>query len=399
MSDRKILILLFVVFIDLLGFGIVIPILPILIERIGGDVFLVGVAIALFSLFQFLFSPILGRLSDKYGRKPILILSSLVNAMSYLLIFFSQNLFIILIARIIAGIGSASISVAQAYIADTSSLHERTKRLGLLGAAFSLGFIVGPLLGGVVSAKFGIGAPFLMTALLSFINTILIFIILPESNKILQKHIKIEFFNIKVTREVLRPKNMSFLLFLFFFVNLALALIIGIFPIFSQQRFGWHEAENGYYFGLIGVGSLITQAYLINLFLKKINEAQMIKLGLVIFGITVVMVGISPTGWFTLIAGPFTAVGFSLLNVNIQSLISLESKADEQGIAMGVAQSFGALARVFGPLLGGIVATLNIGLPYAISGIFTILILLVGKNSLKLFKTTRSTSGSGAGQS
>ena len=392
MADRKTIILLLVVFIDLLGFGIVIPILPILIERIGAGIFMVGVAIALFSLFQFIFSPILGRLSDKYGRKPILIISSFVNAVSYFLIFFSQNLLIILVARIIAGIGSANISVAQAYIADTSSLHERTKRMGLLGAALSLGFIIGPFLGGIVSEKFGIGAPFLMTGILALVNTLLIFVILPESNKILQKHIKIELFNIQVTREVLRPKNMSFLLFLFFFVNFALGLIIGVFPIFSEAKFGWHEAQNGYFFGLIGIGGLITQAYLIKLLLKKINESEMIKLGLVIFGITIFLVGVSPFGWLTLIAGPLNAVGFSLLNVNIQSLISLESKADEQGIVMGVAQSFGALARVFGPLTGGTVATLNIALPYVTSGIFTIVILIVGKNSLKLFKSARTTS-------
>ena len=391
MSDRKLLILLLVVFIDLLGFGIVIPILPLLIERVGGSVFLVGVVIALFSLFQFLFSAILGRLSDKYGRRPILILSSFINSMSYFLVFFSQTLLIIFIARIIAGIGSASISVATAYIADSSTLHQRTKRMGFLGAAFSLGFIVGPLLGGVVSEKFGIGAPFLIPALLSLVNTLLIFVILPESNKSFQKDIKIEFFNIKVTREVLQPKNMSFLLAIFFFVNFALSLIIGVFPIFSKERFGWSESQNGYYFSLIGIGSFITQAYLISLFLKKINETQMIKLGFVFFGSAVILLGFSPFGWLALIAGLFTSVGFSLLNVNVQSLISLESDPKEQGIVLGVAQSFASLARVFGPLLGGTLASLNITLPYIMSGLLAFFILLVGKSYLKLFKRREST--------
>lgn len=270
--DKKTLILLLVVFIDLIGFGIVIPILPILIERVGGGPFLVGVVISVFSLFQFLFSPILGRLSDKYGRRPVLIFSSFINSISYFLIFFSQVFWIIVLARIIAGVGSANISVAQAYIADTSALHDRTKRMALLGAAFGLGFIVGPFIGGVVSQTFGVGAPFLIPAVLSLVNTVLIFLILPESNKILQKNIKIEFVNIKVAREVLRPKNMSFLILLFFFINLALALIIGVFPIYSQQKFGWNEAQNGYYFGLIGIGSFITQVYLIRLMLKKWDE-------------------------------------------------------------------------------------------------------------------------------
>lgn len=387
--DKKTLILLLVVFIDLIGFGIVIPILPLLIDRTGGDPFLVGVVISVFSLFQFLFSPILGRLSDKYGRRPILILTSFINSISYFLIFFSQIFWVILLARVIAGIGSANISVAQAYIADTTKAHERTRKMALLGAAFGLGFIVGPLIGGVISESFGIGAPFLVPAVLSLINTVLIFAILPESNKVLQKHVKIEFFNLKVTREVLRPKNMAFLLFLFFFVNLALSLIIGVFPIFSQTRFGWTEAQNGYYFGLIGIGSFITQAFLIKLLLKKFDETQLIRVGLLVFGISMMSIGITPLVFFALLAGPINSFGFSIINVNTQSLISLESKADEQGIVLGIAQSFGSLARVFGPLIGGAIATFNIGMPYIISGIISLLILIFGQSYLHYMRTAR----------
>ena len=152
--DKKTAILLLVVFIDLIGFGIVIPILPLLITKVGGSTILVGGIIATFSLFQFFFAPILGRMSDKYGRKPVLIISSAINSLSYFLIFFSQFIWILVIARMLAGIGSANISVAQAYIADTSSAHERTKKLGFIGAAFGLGFIVGPLLGGFLLDRF-----------------------------------------------------------------------------------------------------------------------------------------------------------------------------------------------------------------------------------------------------
>src|SRR3989338_5429848 len=386
MIDRKLFTLLLIVFIDLVGFGIVIPILPIFIEKIGGGPFMVGLVIAIFSLFQFVFAPILGRLSDKYGRRPVLILTAFINALSYFLIFFSQTLLIIFVARIVAGIGSANISVAQAYVADTSKAHERTKKLALMGSIFGLGFIIGPLIGGIVSEQISVSAPFLIPAVLSLINAVLMFFVLPESNKALQKHIKIEFFNWKVTREVLRPKNMSFLLFLFFFANLALALIIGVFPLFSQERFGWGEAQNGYYFGLIGLGSFITQAFLIRFLLRKFDETQLVRLSLLVFGISILIVGFSHWGLLTLLVGPFTSFGFSLTNVNVQSLISLESKQEEQGIVLGVAQSFGSMARVIGPLIGGTIATFNLGAPYIISGIFAILILVFGQDYLKYIK-------------
>ena len=320
--DKKTLTLLLVVFVDMVGFGIAIPIIPILVERTGGGVFLVGVIISVFSLFQFLFSPILGRLSEKYGRKPVLILSSFLNSLSYLLIFFSQYLLVLTIARVLAGIGSANISIAQAYIADTSKSHERTKKMALVGAAFGLGFIVGPFLGGIVAEKFGIAVPFIIPAVLSLINTALIYILLPESNVNLQKHVKIEFMNLKVTREVLRPKNIAFLMLLFFFVNFALSLIVGVFPLLGQSKFGWNEAQNGYFFALVGVGAFITQIYFIRLLLKKFDETQLIKIGLVAFAAAISLVGLSPLGWLTLSAGAFSSFGFSLMNINTQSLIS-----------------------------------------------------------------------------
>ena len=387
--DKKTFILLLVVFIDLIGFGLVIPILPLMIQKIGGGTLLVGGIIALFSFFQFLFSPILGRLSDKFGRRPILVLSSFLNSMSYFLIFFSQQIWIILIARILAGIGSANISVAQAYIADTSSSHERTRKLGMIGAVFGLGFIVGPLIGGIISSQISIAVAFLVPAVLSLINTVLIYFILPESNKNLQKHIKIEFINIAVTKEVLRPKNIAFLLLLFFFVNFALSLIIGVFSLLGQSKFSWNESQNGYFFGLIGLSSFLTQGVLIRIMLRWISEIKMIRLGLVVFAISIVLMGLSPFVWMTIILGLLVPFSVSLLMINTQSLISLESKPEEQGIVMGVAQSFAALGRVFGPLAGGALAIYSLSLPFVVSGIVTVFILLVGHKYLKFMSDSK----------
>ncbi|MBI2442731.1 MAG: MFS transporter, partial [Candidatus Levybacteria bacterium] len=388
--NKKLLTLLLVVFIDLIGFGIVIPILPLLVTQIGGGTILVGAIIASFSLFQFLFGPILGRLSDKYGRRPVLIISSLLNSLSYFLVFFFPQLWVLFVARMLAGIGSSNISVAQAYIADSSEAHERTKALGMMGAIFGLGFIVGPLLGGVASQQFSISAAFSIPAVFSLLNAFLIYFILPESNKTLQKHIKIEFFNYKIAKEVMKPKNIAFLILLFMFVNFSLSLIIGVFSLLGHQKFGWNEGQNGLYFGLIGLSSFTTQMFLIRQLIKKLSEVQMIKLGLIVFSISIVVMGLSPWQWLVILMGATTPFAVSLMMINTQALISLESKPEEQGIVLGTTQSFGSLGMVFGPLLGGAIGSFNLSLPFVLSGIMTLGILFFGRGYLTFIHNERN---------
>lgn len=390
--NKKLLTLFLVVFIDLIGWGIVIPILPLLVVNVGGSAFLVGAIIAAFSLFQFIFAPILGRLSDKYGRKPILLISSFVNSASYLLIFLFPQLAFLFIARVLAGIGSANISTAQAYIADSSKEHERTKAFGTMGAIFGLGFIVGPLLGGTISSQFSIATAFAIPAILSFINAILIFIFLPESNKALQRHIKIELINVRVMREVTKPKNIAFLMLLFMALNFALALIIATFSLLGQAKFGWNSAQNGMYFGLFGLSSFITQMFLIRLLLKQISEVKMIKIGLLLGGITIALMGIAPFQWLMIVLGLATPFAISLIMINSQSLVSLESKADEQGIVLGVMQSFGSLGMVFGPLVGGAIGSINLTAPFVVSGAILVGLLLFGRNYLTLIHNERKVS-------
>ncbi len=388
--NKKLLTLLLIVFIDLIGFGIVIPILPLLVTKVGGGTILVGAIIASFSLFQFFFGPILGRLSDKYGRRPVLIISSLLNSLSYFLVFFFPQITVLFIARMLAGIGSSNISVAQAYIADSSTEHERTKAFGLMGAIFGLGFIVGPLLGGIVSKQFSISAAFIIPAVLSLLNAVLIYFILPESNKNFQKHIKIEIFNFKIARDVLRPKNIAFLILLFLFVNFALSLIIGVFSLLGHQKFGWDESQNGLYFGLIGLSSFTTQMFLIRLLIKKLSEVKMIKLGLIIFSFSIVLMGLSPLQWPVILAGVLTPFAVSLIMINTQSLISLETKPEEQGMVLGITQSFGSLGMVFGPLIGGVVGAFNLSLPFVLSGIMTVIIFVFGRNYLTYIHNERN---------
>jgi DHA1 family tetracycline resistance protein-like MFS transporter len=296
-----------------------------------------------------------------------------------------------MIGRILGGVGTANLPVVYAYVADTSQSHERTKRMALISSMFGLGFIVGPVIGGVSAGSYGLHFPFLLTAILSALNALFIFFALPESNKALQKHIKIELINFQVIKNVLTPKNIAFLIFLFFLTNFSLALIIGILPLFSEIKFGWDTLQNGYFFAAIGIGSFITQAFLIRLLLKKFDEIRLIKIGMVIFGLSTIGMGLAFSEAFLVIAGALSAVGFSLMNANLMGIISLESDPSEQGAVMGVAQSFAAFARVLGPLAGGLLAEALINLPYYASGLVIFLVFLWGNKQLRFLRANRKT--------
>ncbi|MBI2545056.1 MAG: MFS transporter [Candidatus Aenigmarchaeota archaeon] len=388
--DKKLWILFGVVFMDLVGFGVIIPLLPFLVENYGGNALVVGLLVATYSLFQFIFGPVLGRLSDKYGRKPVLFVSSMLNALSYVIIFFSHDLWILFIARTLSGIGGSNIGVAQAYIADLSESHERTRLMALFGAVFGIGFIIGPFIGGFFAAQFSIQTPFLITFIFSFVNSLLILVLLKESLHLPKKNVKIQFFNYKLTREIMQPKNMGFLLVLFFLVNFCSALTLGVFPLFANKLLSWTEGQIGYYFAMIGVVSFISQAFGIRYLLTKVNETLLIRIGLVLFSVGYLMLGFATSAYHVIAAGFLFSLGFSFINPNTQSLISLESKKDEQGVVMGISQSFGSLARVLGPVIGGAIATYQINLPYILSGIGLVVVWVWSRGYLKSFVRTRS---------
>jgi DHA1 family multidrug resistance protein-like MFS transporter len=188
----------------------------------------------------------------------------------------------------------------------------------------------------------------------------------------------------------MRPKNIAFLLLLFFFVNFSLSLIIGVFSLLGHEKFGWTEAQNGLYFGLIGLSSFTTQMFLIRLLVKKFSEAQLIKLGLAVFCVSIVLMGLSSYQWLMILLGMTTPFAVSTIMINTQALISLESKPEEQGIVLGVTQSFGSLGMIFGPLTGGTIGSFNLSLPFVLSGIVTAGILFFGRPYLTFIHNERN---------
>ncbi|MBC7900437.1 MAG: MFS transporter [Saprospiraceae bacterium] len=355
------LIIIFVtVFIDLIGFGMVIPILPYYANTAPfyATPFEIGILVGVYSLMQFFFSPILGRLSDKYGRRPILFISILGSALGYFVIGFAETLVLVFAGRIIGGITGANISTAQAYIADITTRETRAKGMGLFGAAFGIGFILGPAIAGVLS-KYGVHVPFYFAAALSLANAVALYFILPESLKPnVDGHIPERRNRILEIFQSLGQKEFGVINLVYFLLVTAFSIMTYAFVLYTAYRFGYDPEHNGYLFAYIGVIAIITQGVLFDRLVKEFGESPLIAIGcLLMVGslFAVPLVGPHSGGLTALLIGTaILSIGNSLASPALTSLASKGADERDQGKTMGILQSGASLARVVGPLIGGI---------------------------------------------
>ena len=354
------LIIIFVtVFIDLIGFGMVIPILPYYAntEPFLATPFEIGILVGVYSLMQFFFSPILGRLSDKYGRRPILFISILGSAVGYFVIGFAETLVLVFVGRIIGGITGANISTAQAYIADITTRENRAKGMGLFGAAFGVGFILGPAIAGILS-KYGVHVPFYFAGALSLANAIALYFILPESLKPGAVNHDERKGRIAEIFESLREKEFGVINLVYFLLVTAFSIMTYAFVLYTAFRFGYKPEENGYLFAYIGVIAIITQGVLFDRLVKKFGESPLIVFGCLLMVVSlfaVPFIGPVSGGVAALLIGmAVLSVGNSLASPALTSLASKGADDRDQGRTMGILQSGASLARVAGPLLGGV---------------------------------------------
>ncbi|MGB5288633.1 MAG: MFS transporter [Ignavibacteriaceae bacterium] len=356
MKNKSALSLIFLtVFIDLLGFGILIPILPsFAVKELGVDETAIGIAIALYSFVQFIFNPILGKYSDKYGRKPVIVLCLFINALGYIIFAFTSSYIILLVSRIVAGIGGSSIGVAQAYIADVTTKENRSKGMGMIGSAFGLGFVFGPLIGGFLS-KLGYMETGLAAASFSFIAFIVTIILLPESLPDRSGFVdtKRRLLNIDAILKAFKNPSLAILISLFFILTFSFANIYGTFALLGLQVYGFSDLQNGYMFGIIGLSSAIVQGGLIGPITKLLGKKRILYIGSFIIMITLAIIPYAGNFLWLAIDGIFLSLGTGMLQPTLLSLISEVTSEAEQGITLGVNQSLSALARMFGPLWGG----------------------------------------------
>jgi len=373
------LIIVFVtVFIDLLGFGIIIPLLPFYAQTFGATAFTVGLLATSFSLMQFIFAPIWGRLSDRVGRRPIILLGLLGSCFSYLGFGMASTLTSLFAARIFAGIAGANIPTAQAVVADLTTPENRAKGMGLVGAAFGLGFIFGPAIGGFLS-RYGYAVPAFFASGLSLANFAAAWFLLPETLK--PEHRAVERVGrIDALRAALARPHLPLLLLIGFLIVAAFSGYESTFALFAEQSYGFHASSIGYIFAFVGVVLVIVQGLLVGRAVKAFGEHHIVPASLAIVAVGLLMIPATRSVGALLVANGVMAVGMGFNNPALMSLISRYSAAEDQGGVLGLTQSLNSLARIVGPLWGGFAFDrLGIGMPYitsaAVMGIAALLAL------------------------
>ncbi|MFZ1519813.1 MAG: MFS transporter [Ignavibacteriaceae bacterium] len=386
MKNRSSLVLIFLtVFIDLLGFGILIPILPSFsVKELHVDEAAIGIAIAIYSFVQFLFNPVLGKLSDKYGRKPVIVVCLFLNAIGYIVFAFTHSYLMLLASRVIAGIGGSSIGVAQAYIADVTTRENRSKGMGLIGAAFGLGFVFGPLIGGLLSS-YGYAVTGYVAAGFSLMAFLLTIFYLPESLKQKDESEDLsanpqrrKLFDFAAMKKILQKPDLAVLILLFFILTFSFANIYGTFALLGLKVYGFTDMQNGYMYGIVGLSSAIIQGGLIGRINKLMSKKMILTIGSILMMLSLAMIPYAGTFLGLAIVSIVLSYGTGTFQPTVLSLISEVTSETEQGITLGINQSLSSFARVLGPLWGGFAFEyLGYPFPFLTGALFTFVIFLL----------------------
>lgn len=356
MKNKQLFSIILVVFIDLLGFSLILPLLPYYAESFRANATVTGVLVASYAVAQLIGAPVLGRLSDRYGRRPVLLASVLGTFIGFLLLGFANALWILFASRIIDGLTGGNLSIAQAYITDVTGPKERAKGLGMIGAAFGLGFIIGPAAGGLLS-QWGYAVPAFAAAALAFINLVLIYAWLTESlvperrNAATRERPAMNFSALVVALR--RPFTGSLLITRFFF-GVAFATFQTVFSLYALTKFELSAAQTGYILAYVGVLSVITQGFLVGWISKRIREDILIVACVALMAVSLAGWALASSVLALLIIMVPTALSGGLLNTLLSSTLTKAVDAKETGGILGLSASIESATRIIAPLAGGV---------------------------------------------
>ncbi|MES2802762.1 MAG: MFS transporter [Bdellovibrionota bacterium] len=361
---KPLIVIFFTVFIYLLGFGMIIPVLPLLSIHYGATAWEAGLLMSSYSLMQFVFAPFWGKLSDRYGRRPILLFCLFGEVISYLVLASSRSLEMLFVARILTGFFGASISTASAYVSDVTTQQDRSKGMALIGAAFGLGFLFGPAIGGgltvfaeSISTDLGFIASFSSygVALLCLGTFIFAYFNLTESisAEVRAKNSAIKSKRISNMLHYFKTPVISPLITGFALTTLSMAMMEATLVLYMKDRFNWSIKEVSFGFAYIGVIIVFTQGYLVRKLIPRFGEKNLLRVGLFLMAVGFVGIGLAESIPMMGVVMTFLSLGNGLTNPAILGSVSLLVPAEEQGVAMGTTQSLSALGRVIGPAVGG----------------------------------------------
>jgi len=379
-KNRPVLTIIFLtVFIDLLGFGMVLPLLPVWAERLTASKYLIILLGSAYSLAQFVFAPVWGRLSDAVGRRPVLLVSLGGGGLAYLLMAFADSLAMLYAARFLQGLFTAGgLAAAPALIADVTSDEERSRGMGLIGAAFGLGFIFGPAFGAAL-AQVSLGAPFFAAAALSLGNLTWAAAMLPETlDSSAAREGQTRFLDLQKLRETLTSPALGLLFFLLFINTFAFSNLEQTFTLFVQERLALDAKSagrtTGFLLAYIGIVAVMVQGFLIRPLSRRFGDARLLLAGILMTGTALLLMPLPRGVGGLMLVSTLMSAGWGLVNPCTSSLISRSAGRDRQGGVLGLSQGLASLARIAGPVWGGFAfSRLGIAWPYWSGGVILLL--------------------------
>lgn len=381
-EKRRILnVITLTVFLDMIGFGMVFPLMPFYIKTLGGDSTTVGLIFTSFASMQLLATPLMGRMSDRFGRRKIILFSLIGNAASMVLFALASQVWMIFASRLIAGATAGNLGACQAVIADITNKEERARDMGRLGAGIGLGMVLGPVMGSFLS-HYGMAAPAIAAALAALVDLGLAIVWMPETRPTVvapsvpkfgePARPKARLMDVLADPRLLLVMGITFLTF-YCLSNLQVAMAL-----LGQKRLGWGEKESGYMFTLFGVTTLLVQGVLIGRLVKAVGELRLLVVGAFAIGSGMLLISQAYSPVSLILGAALFALGTAITNPCVSSLASRYAPSDMQGTVLGVSQSSGGLARAIGPTAGGYLYKINEGMPFMVGSVAAAISLSLG---------------------